>query len=112
MPSVMYIPCYLKSIDNWTKSIKKDDPDSGSFTLQNEINPKMIAKRFRNFKFNKYLNEFQFCDESGVEYHVHSYLHGDEKIKLYGTCVTIFGSLNLAEDLTKFSNWLCDNFKK
>lgn len=100
-----YIPAFLQPRPRtfpWS--------ETSSFTLQNEIDPKKIVKRYKIFKFNKYVNEFGFCDESGVEYFVYCYKQGDDKIKIWGTVVTISDSLDPVGDVHDFSSWLYDNF--
>jgi len=109
----MYIPCLLKqrlSAQVPTAATVYPPPESCSFTLQIQIDPKKVVKKFKQFKYNKWMNEFGFCDEFGVEYLVHCFLHGDNKRKLWGTVVTISDSLDPVSDISTFSCWLSDNF--
>jgi hypothetical protein len=104
-----YIPALLKariSAQVPTAATVYPPPETTSFTLQVQINPKKVVKRYKQFKFNKYLNEFGFCDETGAEYLVHCFMHD----RGWGTVVTISDSLDPVKDINEFFYWLNDNF--
>lgn len=110
----MYIPCFLKvrhSSQVPTAATVYPPPEVSSFTLQLSVDPKKIIQKFKQFKFNKFMNEFGFCDEYGAEYIVHCFRNGDDKVQSWATVVTIADSLDPVTDINKFFYWLHDNFK-
>jgi len=107
-----YIPALLKtriSAQVPTAATVYPPPETSSFTLQIRINPKKVVKRYKMFKFNKYLSEFGFCDETGAEYLVQCINRDDEK-NSWATVVTISDSLDPVKDVNVFYDWLNENF--
>lgn len=110
----MYIPCVLKqrlSAQVPTAATVYPPQETTSFTLQIHIDPKKIVRKFKQFHYNKWMNEFGFCDELGVEYLVHCFLHGDDKTRIWGTVVSISDSSDPVKDISNFASWLLDNFE-